>query len=72
MIEKLKRFLIKLSNEYCGPNAIDGGLSDLLIVAVSIIVVFLSFYFCLKFLIWPGEKDQGHIKRVILSERNER
>lgn len=71
MLENIKIFLIKLSNEYCGPNAFEGGISDLAIVAVSIIAVFISFYLCIKYFIWPGEKSKNHIKRTILSDRNE-
>ena len=70
MITYFKKLLLTLSSEYCGPEAI-GGISDLVIVVISIIVVFLSFYLCIKFFIWPGEENQDHIKRQILSEKNE-
>lgn len=65
-----KKLLLTLSSEFCGPGVIEG-ISDLVIVIISIIVVFLSFYLCIKFFIWPGEENLDHIKRKILNERNE-
>jgi hypothetical protein len=70
MISYFKKLIFTLSSEYCGPDVI-GGISDLAIVIISIIVVFLSFYLCIKFFIWPGEENQDHIKRKVLSERND-
>lgn len=70
MITYFKKLLLTLSSEYCSPDVI-GGISDLVIVIISTIVVFLSFYLCIKFFIWPGEENLDHIKRKVLNERNE-
>jgi uncharacterized protein HemY len=40
---------------------------DMLIVWVIAIIVVLTLFFSVKFLIKPGEKSESHIKRFILS-----
>lgn len=39
---------------------------DMVIVWIMIVIVALTLFFSLKFLIRPGEKSQTHIKRFIL------
>lgn len=39
---------------------------DMVIVWVMIVIVALTLFFSLKFLVWPGEKSQTHIKRFVL------
>lgn len=39
---------------------------DMVIVWVMIVIVALTLFFSLKFLVRPGEKSEAHIKRFIL------
>ena len=39
---------------------------DMIIIWVTIIIVILTLYFSIKFLVKPGEKSKTHIKRFIL------
>ena len=39
---------------------------DMVIVWIMIVIVALTLFFSLKFLVRPGEKSQTHIKRFIL------
>lgn len=40
---------------------------DFLIVSVAAIIVGATFFFSAKWLIWPEEKGEQHIKRIILN-----
>ncbi|MCC6288853.1 MAG: hypothetical protein IT249_13305 [Chitinophagaceae bacterium] len=40
---------------------------DYLIVCSAIVIVLLSAFYCIKWVIRPGEKSDRHIKRVILN-----
>lgn len=40
---------------------------DFLIVAVAAVIVLASFFFSVKWLLSPGEKDEKHIKRRVLN-----
>ncbi len=40
---------------------------DLLIVSVAAVIVLFTFFFSVKWLIFPGEKSMGHIKNIILN-----
>ncbi|HUH19075.1 hypothetical protein [Albibacterium sp.] len=40
---------------------------DMVIVWVIAIIVVLTLFFSIKFLVKPGEKSKSHIKRFILS-----
>lgn len=37
-------------------------------VGISVVLVAMTFYLAIKYLIWPGEQSAGHIKRSILDE----
>lgn len=39
---------------------------DMVIIWVTIVLVVLTLYFSIKFLVRPGEKSETHIKRFIL------
>ncbi|MEP7376872.1 MAG: hypothetical protein ABI675_25965 [Chitinophagaceae bacterium] len=40
---------------------------DFLIVSVAAVIVVATFFFSVKWLIWPEEKGEKHIKRIILN-----
>ena len=40
---------------------------DYLIIAVTAIIVLLTLYFSIKWLVKPGEKSHSHIKHLILN-----
>ena len=40
---------------------------DFLIVSVAAVIVVATFFFSVKWLIWPEEKGENHIKRIILN-----
>jgi hypothetical protein len=40
---------------------------DFLIVWTMVAIVVCTLFFSAKWLIWPGEKSDGHIKRFILN-----
>lgn len=40
---------------------------DYAIVAVTIVIAVVSLYYCVKWMVDPGEKENAHIKRRILN-----
>ena len=40
---------------------------DFLIVSVAAVIVLATFFFSVKWLIWPEEKGEMHIKRIVLN-----
>lgn len=40
---------------------------DYVIVSVAAVIVVATLFFSLKWLLWPGEKEENHIKRTVLS-----
>lgn len=40
---------------------------DYLIVSATVIIVLLSTFYFIKWIIRPGEKSESHIKRVVLN-----
>ena len=40
---------------------------DYLIVSVALVIVVVTLFFSVKWLIWPGEKGERHIKRIVLN-----
>lgn len=44
------------------------GIPDYIIVAVSVLVVIVSLFLLIKYFVQPKEKDENHIKRVILKD----
>ncbi|MET1057841.1 MAG: hypothetical protein ABWY16_21180 [Pedobacter sp.] len=42
---------------------------DYIIISIAIIIVLLSLWFSVRYLIKPGERSEGHIKRFILEGR---
>lgn len=61
--EKQQPKLLRGISHGAGPD----GNVDLLIIAVSSLIVLLTFYYSLKWIIKPGEKSPDHIKRAILN-----
>lgn len=47
-----------------GPN----GILDHILVAVSVLVVLIVLFLTIKYIIKPGEKQEDHIKRIILQD----
>lgn len=43
------------------------GIIDWILVAITAIIVMITFIYSLKFLLRPGEKNSDHIKRTILA-----
>lgn len=39
---------------------------DMVIIWITVIIVILTLYFSIQFLVKPGEKSKSHIKRYIL------
>ena len=54
--------------EYCSPSNFEGEFADFIVVGIAIIIVFLTSYQCVKCFIKPGEKEENHIKRLILED----
>ena len=40
---------------------------DYLIVWIAIVITVVSLFFSVKWLVWPKEKEEKHIKRIILN-----
>jgi len=40
---------------------------DYLIVSVAAAIVVTTLFFSIKWLLWPGEKEEKHIKRIVLN-----
>ena len=40
------------------------------VLALAVVIVAVSLYLSLKYLMAPGEKDDAHIKRTILEEES--
>jgi hypothetical protein len=51
-----------------GHTAAPEGIADLIIVAISVIVVVLALFLCVKYFFFPKEKDDTHIKKRILDD----
>jgi uncharacterized membrane protein len=49
-------------------TAAPGGIGDFVIVAISIIVVLVVLFLCLKYFLVPKEREDTHIKRRILDD----
>ena len=61
-------YYIELIIEACGYNGSDGNaLLGWVIVTVAALLVILAYYYCISLSVWPGEEDQDHIKRRILT-----
>lgn len=45
-----------------------GDKADYLIVSVAVLIVIVTLYLSLRYLIRPGEHDVRHIKRLILND----
>lgn len=44
------------------------GEGDYIIISAGIVIVSITLFYSLKFLIRPGEKDPGHIKNIVVDE----
>ena len=40
---------------------------DYLIISVAVVIVLVSLFFSLKYLLSPGEESKKHIKRLVLN-----
>ena len=40
---------------------------DYLIVSIAMIITVATLFFSVKWLIWPEEKEENHIKRIVLN-----
>lgn len=40
---------------------------DMVIIWATVVIVLITLFFSIKFLVKPGEKSENHIKRLILS-----
>jgi hypothetical protein len=49
-------------------RAANHALFEYVIVIISIGVLLLTLYLCVKYLLKPGEKDESHIKKKILDD----
>lgn len=61
--EKQQPKLLRGISHGAGP---DGNI-DLIIVGVCSLIVLVTFYYSLKWILKPGEKSPDHIKRTILN-----
>ncbi len=61
--EKQQPALLKGITHGAGPD----GNADYVIVAFAVVIVLLTLFFSVKFLVKPGEQSQKHIKRLILN-----
>lgn len=68
-MDTLKTIWLTIIYEYCSPSNI-GGLLDLIILAVAVVIVAASFFYCVKYFIFPGEKEEDHIKRLVLKDES--
>jgi hypothetical protein len=58
----------KFSQSPHGRTLAPAGIWDHIIVLVSVIVVLISLYLCIRFFLLPKEKDGKHIKHRILND----
>jgi hypothetical protein len=76
MIETVLSMLITqvetgFSTSIQGREAVPGGLLDYLVVCLSVTVVLVSFFLLIRYFVLPKEKDENHIKRRILRNKNQ-
>ena len=45
-----------------------GGFGDLIIAAISIVIVVVTLFLCFKYFLFPKEREDSHIKRRILDD----
>lgn len=64
LIEGSRRF----SRSPHGRAAEPTGIWDHIIVYLSVVVVLVCVYLCIRFFLLPKEKDRNHIKRKILRD----
>lgn len=46
------------------------GIWDWTVVGISVVIVAFAFYLAIRYLFWPGERDDAHIKRRILRDES--
>jgi len=61
--EKQQPAFLKGITHGAGPD----GNWDYVIVTIAVIIVLITFFFSVKWLIRPGEQSQSHIKRLVLN-----
>lgn len=61
--EKQQPALLKGITHGAGPD----GNWDYVIVTISVIIVLITLFFSVKWVIKPGEQSQSHIKRLVLN-----
>lgn len=45
-----------------------GGFGDLIIAAISIIIVVVTLFLCVRYFLYPEENEDTHIKKRILDD----
>jgi len=72
MINSFLNFPLHASGEFSysahGPTMQMPRIWDYAIVAIAIVVLVLSLFLSIKYLIRPGEKEGNHIKKKILDD----
>jgi|GEM_PF-1707598 len=68
-MDMLKTIWLTIIYEYRSPSNI-GGILDLVVIAVAVILVLAAFVYCVKYFVFPGEKEENHIKRMILKDNS--
>lgn len=66
-MDTIKTIWLTIIYEYCSPSNF-GGLLDLIVLVIAVIIVAASFFYCVKYFVRPGEKEKDHIKRLVLKE----
>lgn len=61
--EKQQPKLLKGISHGAGPS----GNWDYVIVIATVLIVLVTLYFTIKWLIHPGERESNHIKRTVLN-----
>jgi cbb3-type cytochrome oxidase subunit 3 len=72
MTDRLSLFCLNGLNTFSssaeGRGAQPTGTGDYIIVIISVLVVLVAFYLCVKYFFRPGEKQDNHIKNMIFDD----
>jgi hypothetical protein len=72
MTDQLSLFCISVLNTFSrspeGRRAQPTGTGDYIIVVLSVLVVLVAFYLCVKYFLRPGGKRDDHIKNMIFDD----
>lgn len=56
------------TTEEADPPDRPDGIFDYTVIGVSTAIVAVTFYLAVRYLLWPGEQAETHIKRTVLEE----